>query len=131
MSELDWCDDCRSYTHRQGNPCWKKPRDCYISPHSNGTCEFGTHGCIVVHSLSVTFQRRLWPWMTECFGPTIPLDKMERNHRFLEEALELVQACYCTADEAHQLVDYVYGRPVGEKSQEVGGVVVTLAALCN
>lgn len=24
-------------------------------------------------------------------------DRMERNHRFLEEALELVQACGCTA----------------------------------
>jgi hypothetical protein len=57
-------------------------------------------------------------------------DKEERSHRFLEEALELVQACGCTADEAHQLVDYVYGRPVGEKHQEVGGVMVTLAALC-
>ncbi|MCK5020064.1 MAG: hypothetical protein KAS32_23625 [Candidatus Peribacteraceae bacterium] len=57
-------------------------------------------------------------------------DKEERNHRFLEEALELVQSCDCTRQEAHQLVDYVYGRPVGEKTQEVGGVMVTLAALC-
>ena len=57
-------------------------------------------------------------------------DKEERNHRFLEEALELVQACDCTAEEAHKLVDYVFGRPVGEKFQEVGGVHVTLAALC-
>ncbi|MNN11716.1 hypothetical protein D3C81_1246860 [compost metagenome] len=27
-------------------------------------------------------------------------------------------------------MDYVYGRPVGDKHQEVGGVMVTLAALC-
>ena len=40
------------------------------------------------------------------------------EHRFLEEALELVQACGATASEAHQLVDYVYGRPVGEPAQE-------------
>lgn len=77
-----------------------------------------------------SFQKRVQPWMMECFGPAIASDREERNHRFLEEALELVQACGCTASEAHQLVDYVYGRPVGDKPQEVGGVMVTLAALC-
>ncbi|MCY1215358.1 hypothetical protein D9M69_118990 [compost metagenome] len=76
------------------------------------------------------FQARVQPWMLECFGAEIAADKQERNHRFLEESLELVQACGATASEAHQLVDYVYGRPVGDKHQEVGGVMVTLAALC-
>lgn len=76
------------------------------------------------------FQARVNAWMQACFGPEISSDKIERNHRFLEESLELVQACGCTASEAHQLVDYVYGRPVGERNQEVGGVMVTLAALC-
>lgn len=57
-------------------------------------------------------------------------DREERNHRFLEEALELVQSLGCSASEAHQLVDYVYGRDVGDPPQEVGGVMVTLAALC-
>jgi len=78
----------------------------------------------------LTFQERVEPWLLQCFGETIAADVVERNHRFLEEALELVQACGATQSEAHQLVDYVYGRPVGEKSQEVGGVMVTLAALC-
>lgn len=76
------------------------------------------------------FQPRVKPWLLACFGEMIAGDKEERNHRFLEEALELVQACGCTEDEAIQLVSYVYGRPVGEPSQEVGGVMVTLAALC-
>ncbi|WP_244102275.1 hypothetical protein [Burkholderia gladioli] len=76
------------------------------------------------------FQARVQPWMMECFGPTIAADRVERNHRFLEEALELVQSLGCTANEAHQLVDYTFGRPVGEPAQEVGGVMVTLAALC-
>jgi len=75
-------------------------------------------------------QARVKPWLLECFGEKIAADQTERNHRFLEEAIELVQACCCAESEAHQLVDYVYGRPVGEKSQEVGGVLVTLAALC-
>lgn len=76
------------------------------------------------------FQGRVAPWMQECFGPVISADKVERNHRFLEEALELVQSTGCTQSEAHQLVDYVFGRAVGEPAQEVGGVMVTLAALC-
>lgn len=77
-----------------------------------------------------SLQERVKPWMLACFGPVIPFDKTERNHRFLEEALELVQSIGCTQSEAHQLVDYVYGRPLGEPNQEVGGVMVTLAALC-
>ena len=75
-------------------------------------------------------QKRVEPWLQVCFGPLIAGDREERNHRFLEEALELVQALGCSASEAHQLVDYVFGRPVGEPAQETGGVMLTLAALC-
>ena len=82
------------------------------------------------HKRRGSFQERVQPWMLKCFGSAIAADTTERNHRFLEEALELVQACGCTRSEALQLVDYVYGRAIGEKSQEVGGVMVTLAALC-
>jgi len=77
------------------------------------------------------YQDRVHKFMLRCFGESIAANQDERSHRFLEEALELVQACGCSYDEAHQLVDYVYGRPVGEKFQEVGGVMVTLAALCS
>ncbi len=80
--------------------------------------------------MNENFQSRVHPWMLACFGAEIASDPIERNHRFLEEALELVQACGCTAEEAHQLVDYTFGRPIGDKAQEVGGVMVTLAALC-
>lgn len=76
------------------------------------------------------FQHRVQPWLMACFGAMIAGDREERNHRFIEEALELVQSLGCTAHEAHQLVDYVYGRDIGEPAQEVGGVMVTLAALC-
>ena len=76
------------------------------------------------------FQARVGVWLMECFGHAIAHDGIERNHRFLEESLELVQSLGCTASEAHQLVDYVFGRPIGEPKQELGGVMVTLAALC-
>ncbi len=78
-----------------------------------------------------TFQARVHDWVCACFGQEIAFDLTERNHRFLEEALELVQSTGCTASEAHQLVDYVFNRPAGEPAQEVGGVRVTLAALCT
>lgn len=77
------------------------------------------------------FQRRVVDWMMETFSMEVCRDTTERNHRFLEESLELVQAMGCTQAEAHMLVDYVYGRPTGEPEQEVGGVMVTLAALCS
>ncbi len=77
-----------------------------------------------------TFQERVAPWMLECFGEEVANNQAERNHRFLEEALELVQSCGTTRAEAIQLVDYVFSRDVGDPDQEVGGVLVTLAALC-
>ena len=76
------------------------------------------------------FQNRVHGWMLECFGAEIAGDKLERNDRFIEEALELVQSTDYPRERALALVDYVYGRPIGEPSQEVGGVRVTLAALC-
>jgi hypothetical protein len=77
----------------------------------------------------IPFQDRVLPWLVTCFGAEIAADRTERNHRFLEEALELVQSLGCERSEAHQLVDYVFDRPTGKPAQEVGGVMVTLAAL--
>lgn len=77
------------------------------------------------------FQTRVGEWIQHTFGSEVAADKVERNHRFLEEALELAQACGCTRKEAGMLVDYVFGRPVGDARQEVGGTMNTLAALCN
>lgn len=42
---------------------------------------------------SSAFQQRVHPWMMACFGAEIAADTLERNHRFFEEATELVQAC--------------------------------------
>jgi selenophosphate synthase len=78
-----------------------------------------------------SFQARVLNWLMNCFSQEICRDTHERNHRFLEEALELVQSTGCTQAEAHQLVDYVFGRPVGDPFQEVGGTTITLSALCS
>ncbi len=77
-----------------------------------------------------SFQARVWRWVLEVFGADVGSNYRERALRFFEEALELAQAAGLEAKQAHGLVDYVFGRPKGEASQEVGGVMVTLASLC-
>ena len=79
----------------------------------------------------MNFQNAVGEWMHACFGAAISSDRQERAFRFGEEALELLQALDCTREEAVALVEYVWARPKGESQQEVGGVMVTLAALCN
>lgn len=76
------------------------------------------------------FQNDVKRWAHACFGKEIAEDKVERNHRFIEEAMELVQSLGCTREEALDVLEYTYDRPKGEPTQEVGGVMVTLAALC-
>lgn len=77
------------------------------------------------------FQNRVRRWLFECLGEEVAKNSIERNYRFLEEALELVQSCGCEKEDALKLVDYVFSRKKGDPWQEVGGVMVTLAALCN
>lgn len=77
------------------------------------------------------YQGRVAEWVRECFGADSQYDKAERAHRFLEEALELYQATGQSKENALKLVDYTFSRPIGEQFQEVGGVMVTLAALCG
>jgi hypothetical protein len=114
-------------------------------PHSDGCrylraavcaveieCVHGFGACPICDPCTCKpYQNRVNDWMLACFGEGVTQDPVERSFRFLEEALELVQANGCTAEEAARLVEYVYGRPVGERAQEVGGVAVCLAALCT
>lgn len=77
-----------------------------------------------------TFQDRVAPWMQECFGPRVSADVLERGDRLLEEVFELLQSGYYPVERVAALRDYVWSKPVGEPAQEVGGVMVTLAAYC-
>jgi hypothetical protein len=78
-----------------------------------------------------SWQQRVQEWMLACFGETIATDRLERCDRFGEEAIELLQSLGYDRNRLDALVDYVYGREMGEPYQEVGGVMVTLAALCS
>jgi exonuclease VII small subunit len=84
----------------------------------------------VVELEAAQFQARVDPWMGACFGPEISSDKLERGDRFLEEALELLQSGNYPRERVSALTNYVFDRPQGEINQEVGGVMVTLAAYC-
>jgi NTP pyrophosphatase (non-canonical NTP hydrolase) len=86
---------------------------------------------MVTMKIKNNFQNRVAEWVETCFGIEISKNASERSHRFLEEALELVQAAGCSEDEAILLVHYVYSRPRGQVEQETGGVMLTLAALSN
>ncbi|WP_245488292.1 hypothetical protein [Mesorhizobium sp. Pch-S] len=77
-----------------------------------------------------SFQARVQPWMTACFGEEISNDRVERGDRFLEEVFELLQSGGYDPARVLSLRDYVWSRDKGEPSQEVGGVMVTLAAYC-
>lgn len=75
------------------------------------------------------YQAHVRSWCIRCFGRDIATDLTERSLRFIEEALELVQALGVRREQVYLLVDYVYCRAPGKVKQEVGGVMVTLAAL--
>lgn len=78
----------------------------------------------------VAFQQRVRPWMLTCFGAEISGDRLERGDRLLEEVFELLQSGDYPKDRVAALMGYVWSRPAGEPAQEVGGVMVTLAAYC-
>ncbi len=77
-------------------------------------------------------QEAVWSWCEMTFDGIADwqTDK-ERAYRFFEEAGELFQAIGMTRDDALKVVDYVYGRPIGDKTQEIGGVMITLLALAS
>lgn len=78
---------------------------------------------------SMGFQDRVVTWAQECFRRPDSMRIEQRAFRFIEEALELVQSAGTSKEEVLRLVDYVFARPIGEVAQEIGGVMVTLAAL--
>lgn len=68
-------------------------------------------------------------WLEKVF-PDHASDPEERIIRTVEEVLELAQCENVTREQMHALVDQVMDKPVGERSQELGGVMVTLASYC-
>lgn len=74
-------------------------------------------------------QRLVSVWAEQAFGAAQTTSIPQRALRLLEEAVELYQAAGCPEDKAHELVTFVFKRPVGVLAQEMGGVGVCLLVL--
>lgn len=80
---------------------------------------------------SNVLQRRVAQFLKDCFTDDPVVRPKVRVYRFLEEAMELAQSMEVSKEDATKLVDYVFGRPVGDVKQELGGVVFTLVGVAN
>jgi hypothetical protein len=79
--------------------------------------------------MSINLQpHRSLAWLNKVFGSDTNIE--ERLLRMGEEVNELMQTGGVTREQAHALVDQVYDNPIGDMEQELGGVMVTLAAFC-
>lgn len=79
----------------------------------------------------IGLQQRVHGWLRYVFGPHAAEHKVTRAIKFLEEALELAQACGISKDSARHVTNMVYSNAPGAIAQEIGGTVITLAALSH
>lgn len=84
----------------------------------------------VVDRVVLDYQARIENWVIDCFGTEIASNIPERVLRFIEEAAELAQSLGVTREQIYRVITYTFARPPGNPDQEVGGTMVTLAALC-
>lgn len=70
-------------------------------------------------------------WARRCFGDAHVDNHKVRGIRALEEMIELNQALGVPVELARKTLETVYSRPVGDIEQEIGGVMLTLAVLCD
>lgn len=105
---------------------------CRAKPGCPTLCEACLHNRALVNELRDARERRqrdIFAWTKEAFGEAEATSFEQRGLRLLEEAIEAYQAVGGHADVAHRLVDFVFGRPVGDIAQELGGVQVCVLAL--
>lgn len=78
------------------------------------------------------FQERAARWNEATFGSSrARRDLTPEVCAFLEEALELAQSTMLPRSRVEEVLDRVYGRPLGCVEAEVGDVMTTLAVLCE
>jgi NTP pyrophosphatase (non-canonical NTP hydrolase) len=75
-------------------------------------------------------QQLIVAWGIRAFGIEEMRSPYRRALRLVEEAIELGQAADVPVEMAHQIVEMVYGRPVGRTHEEVADVFNTLMAYC-
>lgn len=77
------------------------------------------------------FQSRVAPCMETCFGAGVAGDAGLRSDALLEEVLELLQSVGYDQDRVGMMARYVWSREPGRTAQEVGGVMISIAAFCS
>lgn len=77
-----------------------------------------------------TLSRLACDWAIRAFGPDHVNDRKVRSLRIVEEAIELCQAYGVDKEKVALAVNEVYGRPPGEPTQELGGVLLTTYIMC-
>lgn len=75
------------------------------------------------------FQSRCRMWFAKCFGRDALFEREKRALRFGEDAITILQSCYLTEGQVHELVEYVYARRVGGFMESVGSTMVNLTVL--
>lgn len=75
-------------------------------------------------------QYRVLTWAVDSFG-AIAKNRDERAARLVEEAMEVAQAENVPLEVIHRIADRIYSRPVGDLGQEIGGLGITILALCE
>lgn len=74
------------------------------------------------------YQQLVGAWVKRGIGVASYEDMQERGDRVLEEVLELLQSGGYDFNRIPYMMDYVNSRPAGDPHQELGGVMVCLAA---
>jgi len=77
-------------------------------------------------------EERVNIWLRDCVGHEVADDLAERNHRFCEEALELLQACGYTRAQIDAMADVVYSKPPSSnQGGECADVIICLVQLAR
>lgn len=80
-------------------------------------------------ALSDDVQVQVKDWITGMLGEITFKSHRERALRFIEEAIELAQACGLERQDVAYTIEYVYDKPPGNVAQEIGGVHSTVLCL--
>jgi len=67
-------------------------------------------------------------WVIKTFGQACLSSVEERVLRVVEEALELAQSEFVPRERIEQLLSHVWARPLGNPSQELGSLGITMLA---
>lgn len=74
-------------------------------------------------------QQEVLDWATEMFGP-VARNLDERGARLAEEAIEVAHTAGVPIEVIIKIAERIYTKPKGEMRSEIGGVALTLDAIC-